>query len=180
MAIKMFEGDVAVEMKMQTGEDGGTIPMMPNDPFHFVDEFKEIVERANRHGVNYLRHSLVHQFNVNRLPLKLCSHPNAAIARKLSKSMDGLRALLPKELLRANIGSNRDLFRVMRKIHDEMRLNEPDHNPSHAKCLIVDCNIFSRTFKVLAHPRNDVIVSNTTHTLQNCKEWTQHTHTHIS
>ena len=47
-----------------------------------------------------------------------------------------------------NIGSNRDLFQIMRQIHNELGLDDPGHVPAKNKCIVVDCNIFSRVFKV--------------------------------
>ena len=149
VALNAYEGDVKVKMTVQFNDDGSEmIPMMPDDPFVNQSMLMAVYDRANRVGLDYLDVSLVKKYDVRRLPLKLPYHDDPVINQKLQRSMDGMRSFFPAELLRTNIGSNMGLFRFMRKVYTDMGLHQPQHQPTTVKCLVVDSNIFSRTFKV--------------------------------
>lgn len=108
-----------------------------------------------------LEDSMVEEFNVKCVPPKIKfqkGHVFTASDKKLAdihaNQVDGARHCIPKDLEIDNISSNKGLTKVMKRVHEELRLTEGN------LMLLSDVAIYVRIVKVNFIPYSNVHLSN--------------------
>lgn len=123
-------------------------PGMPQELFA-RDVTSQVLERTSSicaHRWNYLNVSVVKEFKVNNVPLKPDADPHRdpELYAKLAMCRDGLTGFHPTNMLDENVGSNRGLLQVLKKIQADYDAE----NDLHFRFLTCDVNIFTRIIKV--------------------------------
>lgn len=125
----------------------GQLPAMPDQVFSedILDLVNASLGRASRLGWMLFNRSLVNRLNVNTIPLKPVIGPwsNQRLHRVLSECRDGLKNFHPSEIHPQNIGSNRGLFLILKRMASERKASRQKFD-----FLCVDCNIFLRVVRV--------------------------------
>ena len=95
----------------------------------------------------YYDGSLVRKYDVRRVPVKPSANRrmDPKIRQILMESRDGMLDFHPIGLIDINIGRNRGLQQIIRKVFDENAANPR----TTYYVLTADCNIFLRTLKVI-------------------------------
>ena len=128
---------------------GAIVPAMPPDldsTFSFVTELKQSLQRIYRRERNFYIRSIVVHHNVRCVPLKLFKLKVESFSTsKKTWSTDGIRRLLPQEMMPFAIGSNFGLVQVIQQLRREHK--------EHFDCrryqnICADTNIFDRILSV--------------------------------
>ena len=133
----------------------GDLAAMPDDIFEY-HQSRDVISglvRVRQGGWLFLGRSLVKLHNVNTIPVKprVSRRDDAKLHAVLAESRDGLRNFHPLEVSPQNIGSNRGLLLVLKKMSDARVDN------GKFEFLCADCNIFMRIVKV-SHRRININV----------------------
>ena len=103
----------------------GQLPAMPDQVFSedILDLVNASLGRASRLGWMLFNRSLENRLNVNTFPLKPVIGPwsNQRLHRVLSECRDGLKNFHPSEIHPQNIGSNRGLFLLLKRMASERK-----------------------------------------------------------
>jgi hypothetical protein len=98
-------------------------------------------------GMNVLDTSICTRYNVNNVPCKpvvdIVAEP--ALHAVLQQRGDGMRNLYPQCLIKANIGKNTHLLRIMRQRLEEVEAARPQRYG----IVLADIDIFCRCLKVI-------------------------------
>ena len=143
-AFRVYDGPpVDTHMSIQ-----GQQPGMPQELFA-RDVTSQVLDRCGKicaHRWNYLKPSIVREFKVNNVPLKPDADPHRdpELYAKLAMCRDGLTGFHPTNMLDENVGSNRGLLQVLKKIQADYDAE----NDLKFRFLTCDVNIFSRIIKV--------------------------------
>jgi hypothetical protein len=147
VALKQYTGEDPISVAVMKNAAGEVIPAMPDDPFEYADQLKELVEEHTPRA-DYRTHSLVFRWNVTSVPLKPV--PSQVENRKWRRALlnsGQVSQLFPKELIAENIGSNLGLARIMKEHYNEHKQNT-EHDCTKYSVLLADVNIFDRVLKV--------------------------------
>ena len=138
-----YVGDKDVKMSIDVLKPGMPAKLFTQE---VKDMMKKMMKGADKMGYKYLEKSIVHKYNVRRVPCKPEVDPvkEAQLHNILQESRDGLVDFYPTELMDINIGSNRGLFQILRTEYDKVG----DELPPRYVVLSADYNIFMRILKV--------------------------------
>ena len=160
LAVKLFDGPRISRDLVEA--DGQHLQAMP---LQHAPERKQFVAETTS-GLTFipgsvpLRHkdSLVHRYKVNSIPPKVdvASEKDAKLRKRLAVSRDGLHRTMPWDLWKHNIGANAGLMDVIKQYMVEVNLEES----RQYHVWLVDVNIYSRVYKVLARTAKAWIVFN--------------------
>ena len=109
-----------------------------------MNQMKAKMDRFGNTKWDYLNNSIVQRYQVTSIPLKpyVDDAKDPQLHQILSESRDGVRNFFPMDILPENIGSNRGLLLILKRLSDENQASV------QWKFLAVDCNIFLRVLKV--------------------------------
>lgn len=102
-----------------------------------------MMKKVDKKGLRYRKRSLIHKFDVRRVPLKPSNKKVHDLKHKAGLLHNDLSRFYPDRLLPENIGSNVGLWDVMRRFW-----TEDWKDATVFKMVVADINIFKRIIKV--------------------------------
>jgi hypothetical protein len=127
--------------------NGSVRPAMPDDILERQEAVAMTVRSVLREECNLFDDSLVNKYDVRTIPLKVDTKRFPEVAQVIDHPMNSLDNVFPAGLMDINIGSNRGLAIILRKMYTEHGM-EPGGSCGRYLSLNVDENIFWRTLKV--------------------------------
>lgn len=126
------------------------VSAMPPNLCDYRNSVTEGLRFVHLQGRSYYPHSLVHQFGVNNVPMRIMCEDD--VARNQHSGEDHSMGLLhPYQIIDKNIGSNIGLVSILRHdFYESMGMGTDEC--SRYVCLNVDENIFWRSLKVMLTP----------------------------
>ena len=125
---------------------GRVAPAMPKDLFTHQDDVIKTVTYMGQHSRDYFNTSFVRKYAVNNIPPKLDVRKFPELKENFNYSTYRVRDLKPKELIEENIGSNRGLLSILRKLYDEHKMDNDECK--RYITINADENIYYRILKV--------------------------------
>jgi hypothetical protein len=127
--------------------NGSVRPAMPENILERQEAVALTVQSVLREDYMLFDDSLVNKYDVRTIPLKVDTQKFPEIAHIIDHPMNSLDNVYPAGLMDINIGSNRGLAIILRKMYTEHGM-EPGGSCDRYLSLNVDENIFWRTLKV--------------------------------
>ena len=134
-----------MDVTVRRDAQGRVVPAMPGNLIQQQQQVMEGLQFVHSGGRGYLTHSLVQQFGVNTIPLKILDPADTPCQH--SHHSHSMNIVHPMELIDKNIGSNVGLVSILKEdIHDKHGMGDDDCK--NYVNLNVDENIFWRILKV--------------------------------
>jgi hypothetical protein len=125
---------------------GEIIPAMPNSLLDGRRVVQTAVTQILAEGKVYLKNSLVHKYTVNMIPPKIDTKQHPEMKSVIDNPMNTMANVYPDKLIEENIGSNRGLISIFRKMYMDWGMDTGDCH--RYKSFNLDENIYWRVLKV--------------------------------
>jgi hypothetical protein len=127
--------------------DNNIVPAMPDNILLMRDRVMRKLERACDSCNDYFPKSLVKQFNVCNIPLKIDTAKFPGMKDVIESDRNTMKFIHSDTLLKINIGSNAGLATILREFEQDNKMHLPGMC-SEYKTINLDENIYYRTLKV--------------------------------
>jgi hypothetical protein len=149
VAVIEWDGASDVSLELVRHQDGSNMAALPPRlcTGYFDRGICQGLSDIDALGMNVLDMSTCTRYNVNNVPCKpvVDITDDPALHALLEQRGDGMRNLYPQCLIKANIGKNTDLLKIMRQRLDEVEAARPQRYG----VVLADIDIFSRCLKVI-------------------------------
>jgi len=126
--------------------NGKIVPAMPKDMFAHKLKVLQSVKYFNEQPRDYYEQSVVAKYTVNTIPPKIDMKEFPEFKEQYTQNAHKLNIVHPKKLIDSNIGSNRGLIAILKKIWEEYK--SINGGSARYMTLNVDENIYYRILKV--------------------------------
>lgn len=126
---------------------GEIIPAMPNSLLDGSRVVSAAVTQILAEGKEYLAKSLVHKYTINMIPPKIDTKQHPEMKSIIDNPLNTMANVYPDKLIEENIGSNRGLVSIFRKMYMDWGMDTDDCH--RYKSFNLDENIYWRVLKVL-------------------------------
>lgn len=125
--------------------NGQVVPAMPDHILENRNDVMSVLQNVIDEGVEYYDNSLVRQYDVRNIPLKV----NVKQFPDLRHTLESftMTDIQPLKLIKVNIGSNEGLIHIMRTIYEDNNMHQDDTCQRYVS-INVDENIYWRMLKV--------------------------------
>jgi hypothetical protein len=137
-----------VDVNVKYSPEGDLVPAMPTDLFALKDDVLSQLASVFDGGFDLFSTSLVSQYSVNSVPLKIDTKRYSDVAPLINTSKNTTQFIHPDRLLRHNIGSNRGLCAILRSFQDDHKMHLQGSCQQY-QTVNLDENIYYRVLKVL-------------------------------
>ena len=127
---------------------GSVVPAMPPDLLMCSRQVVQGLTRTLNEGFLYYDQSLVAQYDVRSIPLKIDGKRFPEVASTVDHARNKMSIVFPQKLVGTNIGSNRGLICLIRQYYDDYNMSGDDGSCERYLNINVDENIFYRILKV--------------------------------
>lgn len=147
VALSQFQTEhISDNIKFDVG--GSVVPAMPPDLLMCSQQVVQGLTQTLNEGFLYYDRSLVAQYDVRSIPLKIDGKRFPEVASTVDHDRNKMSIVFPQKLVGKNIGSNRGLISLIRQYYDDYNMSGEDGSCERYLNINVDENIFWRILKV--------------------------------
>ena len=142
--------DPLVDDRIVRDEAGEVVPAMPK---HILDHNRAVrdnIKLVMREDRDYHERSTVKRYDVRNVPPKINTKIHTLLRDRIEARTNTMDNVHPVKLIDMNIGSNSGLCAIVKQLHDEYNMGNPDECERYLS-LNVDENIYWRILKVLSY-----------------------------